>query len=76
MPWIGRMMVVSLVGFVISSAFVTVEGFELPFYVALIGACGLKVSELEAAREGEIVLSEEHAIRSRAHWGPSWAGLH
>ena len=33
---VRRMMTVSLTGFAFSSAFVTVEGFELPFYIALL----------------------------------------
>lgn len=44
MPTLARMMLVSLVGFAVSGAFVTVEGFELPYYVALIGACGVKLA--------------------------------
>lgn len=45
-PWhrtVSLMMFVSLTGFAVSAAFVTVEGFELPYYVALIGACTLKL---------------------------------
>jgi putative inorganic carbon (hco3(-)) transporter len=48
MPLIGRMVVVSLVGFATSASFVTVEGFELPFYVVLIGATAVKVAYADA----------------------------
>jgi O-antigen ligase len=41
---LSRMVIVSLVGFASSASFVTVEGFELPFYVALVGAVALKVA--------------------------------
>jgi hypothetical protein len=43
-PKLSRMVLVSLTGFAVSAAFVTVEGFELPYYVALIGACAVKVA--------------------------------
>ncbi len=36
---------VAIVGFAVSGSFVTVEGFELPYYVVLIGLCGLKANE-------------------------------
>jgi probable O-glycosylation ligase (exosortase A-associated) len=51
MPVLSRMVLVSLVGFAISASFVTVEGFELPYYVALLGACALKLSYISATRE-------------------------
>jgi probable O-glycosylation ligase (exosortase A-associated) len=57
-PWIrylSRMVIASLTGFVVSSQFVTVDGVELPYYVALIGAGVLKLSSLTAA-EGETEL--------------------
>jgi hypothetical protein len=55
---------VSLLGFSIAAAFVSVEGFELPYYVALIGACGLKIAYLEN-REGIEPAWDE------APWAPS-----
>jgi O-antigen ligase len=45
-PWIrslARMVLASLVGFVTSAQFVTVDGIELPYYIALIGAGTLRV---------------------------------
>jgi putative inorganic carbon (HCO3(-)) transporter len=52
-PLLFRMMAASIMGFAISAAFVTVEGFELPFYVALIGACGRKIAYDEQAAAAE-----------------------
>lgn len=46
-PWmrhLARMVIASLVGFIISAQFVTVEGLELPYYVTLIGAGVLKLA--------------------------------
>jgi len=45
-PWypnIGRMVIAGHVGFIISAQFVSLEGLELPYYVALLGAGGLKL---------------------------------
>jgi O-antigen ligase len=64
MPTLSRMLMVSLLGFSIAAAFVSVEGFELPYYVALIGACGLKIAYLEN-REGIEPAWDE------APWAPS-----
>jgi O-antigen ligase len=48
-PWLpstARMIISSLVGFIISAQFVSLEGLELPFYVVLIGAGALKLLSL------------------------------
>ncbi len=40
-PWladVARMVIAALVGFMCSAQFVTLEGLELPYYVALLGA--------------------------------------
>lgn len=45
-PWFrgsARMVIASLTGFVVSAQFVSIEGLELPYYVALIGASTLKL---------------------------------
>ncbi len=45
-PWypnIGRMVIAGLVGFIIAAQFVSLEGLELPYYVALLGAGALKL---------------------------------
>jgi probable O-glycosylation ligase (exosortase A-associated) len=67
-PWFGdayRMVVASLIGFVVSAQFVTVKGIELPYYVVLIGAGLLKLStEIPAespAREEESMDAEDEA---------------
>jgi O-antigen ligase len=46
-PWIqyfARMVISSLFGFIASAQFVTVDGVELPYYVALIGAATLRLA--------------------------------
>lgn len=45
-PWypnLGRMVIAGLVGFMIAAQFVSLEGLELPYYVALLGAGALKL---------------------------------
>jgi len=41
---LARMVIASLVGFMVSSQFVSLEGLELPYYVVMIGAATLKVA--------------------------------
>ncbi len=51
-PWmryLARMVIASLAGFAVSSQFVTVDGIEMSYFVGLIGAGVLKLSELAAA---------------------------
>jgi probable O-glycosylation ligase (exosortase A-associated) len=46
-PWFrdsARMVIASLAGFAVSSQFVSLEGLEVPYYVALVGACTLKLA--------------------------------
>jgi len=50
-PWVrdaGRMVIVSLVGFMVSAQFVSLEGLELPYYVTLLGAGVLKLTSTPA----------------------------
>ena len=42
-PDIARMVIVSLVGFMVAAQFVSLEGLEFPYYVVLMGAGTLKV---------------------------------
>jgi O-antigen ligase len=45
----ARMVIAAMVGFIVSAQFVTLEGLELPYYVALVGLGSLKLSStLEA----------------------------
>lgn len=46
-----RMVLVSVVGFVAAASFVTVEGFELPYYVVLIGAAATSVAYREVDKQ-------------------------
>lgn len=46
-PWLptaARMVIASLVGFSVSAQFVSLEGLELPYYVALLGAGTVKLA--------------------------------
>ena len=43
MRWLPAMVISSLIGFGIFGQFVSLEGLELPYYVALTGAAGLKL---------------------------------
>jgi probable O-glycosylation ligase (exosortase A-associated) len=46
-PWVrylSRMVIASLAGFAVSSQFVTVDGVEMPYYIAILGAGLLKVT--------------------------------
>lgn len=46
-PWeryFARMVIASLIGFLASAQFVTVDGVELPYYIALLGAGTLRVA--------------------------------
>lgn len=46
-PWLAdaeRMVISSLVGFVVSAQFVSLEGLELPYYITMIGAGTIKLA--------------------------------
>ena len=52
-PWqpaIARMVIASLVGFIVSAQFVTTDGTELPYYITLAGAGTLKLLGTTASR--------------------------
>jgi hypothetical protein len=49
---LARITVASLVGFVISAQFVSLEGVELPYYLVMIGAGVLKISSLQFHEPG------------------------
>jgi O-antigen ligase len=70
MSMIARMMTASLAGFGVAASFVTVEGFELPYYVALIGACSLNVANSNAAR----LVDYEDAPEAAKFSGVLWPG--
>jgi probable O-glycosylation ligase (exosortase A-associated) len=59
-PWLreaARMVIASLVGFMVSAQFVTLEGLEIPYYVALLGAGLLKVSSTSNNNRGVGILA-------------------
>jgi probable O-glycosylation ligase (exosortase A-associated) len=46
-PWIrdvGRMVIASSVGFIVSAQFVSTEGLEIPYYIVMLGAGALKLA--------------------------------
>jgi O-antigen ligase len=43
---VPRMVITSLVGFMIAAQFVSLEGLEIPYYVALLGAGAIKINAL------------------------------
>jgi O-antigen ligase len=46
-PWLrylARMVISGLIGFLASASFVTVDGIELPYYIALVGAATLSLA--------------------------------
>ena len=52
-PWIrylARMVIAGLIGFLSSAQFVTTDGVELPYYIALIGAGTLRMASLPEHR--------------------------
>lgn len=66
-PWLrtaARMVIASLVGFMIAAQFVSLEGLELPYYVTLIGAGALKLMSLPdgATNETPAVESYPHQM--------------
>jgi O-antigen ligase len=70
MPMLARMTLVSLTGFLVSASFVTVEGFEFPYYVALLGACGVKIAHASSAA----ALAESHADELMIATDAAWQG--
>jgi O-antigen ligase len=69
---VARMMAASIAGFAVSASFVTVEGFELPFYVVMVGACATRIAyEEQAAYLADEDFGDEHALDpvvSPANW--------
>ncbi len=64
-PWfhdLARMVIASLVGFGVAATFVSLEGLELPYYVTLLSAVGLKLlSRWEETGEwDEEILAPQH----------------
>jgi probable O-glycosylation ligase (exosortase A-associated) len=78
MPTVARMMMASLAGFCISASFVTVEGFVLPYYVVLLGACGVKMAY---AQQAALALEDESddaydLSLAPPDWRRPWAPAH
>ncbi len=44
---VPRMVITSLVGFMVAAQFVSLEGLEIPYYVALLGAAAIKLNSLQ-----------------------------
>jgi hypothetical protein len=64
----------------VAASFVTVEGFELPFYVALIGACGRKIAYAEHAQalalEAEFDDLDDEALEESTDWSDDCVAAH
>lgn len=57
-PWMrdaARMVIASLIGFMLSAQFVTIRSLELPFYVVLVGCCVLVLQGRAEATESQRV---------------------
>ncbi len=55
-PWLrylARAIVASLAGFLVAAQFVSVEGIELPYYLALVGAGVLRLSPMSPRQSGQ-----------------------
>jgi probable O-glycosylation ligase (exosortase A-associated) len=61
----ARMVIASLIGFMVASQFVSLEGLEMPYYVALVGAGILKVAPLHDYVRAPVALGAP-AVRSQA----------
>ena len=46
---LSKMVILGLIGFMVPASFVTVEGFEIPYYVALVGAATIKLADFAPA---------------------------
>jgi probable O-glycosylation ligase (exosortase A-associated) len=56
-PWVrdvARMVIASLVGFAVSAQFVSLDGLETPYYVAMLGAGALKLMSRWEAQAGAV----------------------
>lgn len=72
-PWIrdaARMVIISLIGFSTAAIFVSLEGLEVPYYIALIGAGVLKLSSVPesplSVEGGRTLAISESAGRARS----------
>jgi putative inorganic carbon (hco3(-)) transporter len=66
-PWVGhisRMVIAALIGYCVSAQFVSIKGLEHPYYIALLGACVLKL--VSARRDTSL------ADNNRCRAGPSF----
>jgi len=52
---LGRMVISSTLGFAVCASFLSVDGLEFPYYVALLGACATKLHAEYAIPEGDFV---------------------
>jgi probable O-glycosylation ligase (exosortase A-associated) len=69
----GLYVVSGLTGFIVSAQFVSMEGLEVPYYIALVGVAALK---LKGEQEATTSAPEESAHAEPAPFGsrqPSWA---
>lgn len=49
----ARMVTAALIGYIVSAQFVTIEGLEIPYYVAIVGLGSLKLATTTEAHESD-----------------------
>lgn len=72
-PWlahVARMVIASIVGFVVAGSFVSLVGLELPYYVVMLGAAALKFASFPPKEQ----LSEPHPEELTWQPEPALAG--
>jgi putative inorganic carbon (HCO3(-)) transporter len=72
-PILVRAVCAGLAGFGVSAAFVTVDGIELPFYVALLGACAVKLRDSTSVEFEEDWELDSHALGTSSFVHPEEA---
>lgn len=61
---VARMVIASVVGFMVAAQFVTLEGLEFPYYVVLIGACTIKLAHRHSpAGSSRLIHQDEQPAR-------------
>ena len=78
-PWLrtfARMVIASLVGFIVSAQFVSVEGIELPYFVVMLGAATLRLSTQPASSEAGSAFSMFRQANGLPASGPGFTSGH
>ena len=73
---VARLIAASIVGFCVAASFVTVEGFEMPYYIAMLGACATKIAYQQHALGCVDHDYDEHDLVDVDETSHAWAGAH